>query len=454
MGRCFGFRQRFYPDFRAAQLRGGHVGHGFLPPARERHKERRAPAPAGCLGWRQMSPRPSPVEIFLVALRLGCTSFGGPVAHLAFFRQEYVEKRRWLDEAHYADLVALCQFLPGPASSQTGFGIGYLQRGLAGGLAAWLGFTLPSAILMIGFAYGITSLGNLEAAGWLKGLKAAAVAVVAQAVWAMWRNLCPDRPRSLLAGVSAGVLLMVPQGWSQVAVIATGTAIGWGFLRAGPPLAGGPTQQTQPGSTTSADPTSGIICLFLFFVLLLVLPLLAHATANPALEIFDRFYRAGSLVFGGGHVVLPLLEREVVAPGWVTHDQFLAGYGAVQAVPGPLFTLSAYLGAVASHGPGNWLGGVWALIAIFLPALLLVAGALPFWQVLRYRPAAQAALRGANAAVVGVLLAALYHPVGTAGITDVRTLGLAVAALIALQLARIPVWGVVIAAAAIGAWWW
>jgi chromate transporter len=410
-----------------------------------------------------MPPHPSLVEIFLVALRLGCTSFGGPVAHLAFFRTEYVEKRRWLDEAHYADLVALCQFLPGPASSQTGFGVGYVQRGLAGGLAAWLGFTLPSAFLMIGFAYGVTTLGDLESAGWLRGLKAAAVAVVAQAVWAMGRNLCPDLPRSVLAGVSAGLLLMLPQTGSQIAIIAAGGVIGWLFFQRepGPATVVGPGNAGPPGSSVSPT-TSGPLCLILFFGLLFILPWLAHVTASPSLAIFDRFYRAGSLVFGGGHVVLPLLEREVVAPGWVTHDQFLAGYGAAQAVPGPLFTLSAYLGAVMQYGPaisttsalgGLW-GGCWALGAIFLPALLLVAGALPFWQALRHRPGIQAAMRGANATVVGVLLAALIHPVGTAGITDARSLAIATAAFGLLQAARVPAWAVVGGAAAAGGVLW
>jgi len=403
-----------------------------------------------------MPPRPSLLEIFLVALRLGCTSFGGPVAHLAFFRQEYVVKRRWLDEAHYADLVALCQFLPGPASSQTGFGVGYLRRGLAGGLLAWLGFTLPSAVLMIGFAQGVASLGLLEGAGWLRGLKAAAVAVVAQAVWSMWRQLCPDLPRSVLAGVCAGVLLLLPQTGAQLAVIAAGAVMGWMLLKSPrgdattKPVTGGPGR-TESAGLTIPKPFTGALCLGLFFTLLCFLPLLARGAGQPSLEILDRFYRAGALVFGGGHVVLPLLEREVVAPGWVTHDQFLAGYGAAQAVPGPLFTLGAYLGAVMHHGPAGWLGGIWALLAIFLPALLLVAGALPFWSALRRRPAAQAALRGANAAVVGVLLAALIHPVGTAGITDGRTLGLAAAALVALLSGRVPTWAVVGTAAALGA---
>jgi chromate transporter len=407
-----------------------------------------------------MPPRPSLPEIFLVALRLGCTSFGGPVAHLAYFRKEYVEKRRWLDEAHYADLVALCQFLPGPASSQTGFGVGYLQRGLTGGLVAWLGFTLPSAILMTGFAYGIGRLGNLEAAGWLRGLKVAAVAVVAQAVWAMSHSLCPDWPRRALALAAAAVMLWLPLAGSQMAVLALGAATGLLMLRnrvantPGHAVTGAATPQTDAtrrAAATSAGPASGTVCLVFFFLLLVALPLLAHATANPWLEIFDRFYRAGALVFGGGHVVLPLLEREVVAPGWLTHDQFLAGYGAAQAVPGPLFTLSAYLGAVMAHGPGGLIGGGLALMAIFLPALLLVAGALPFWQTLRQQAGAQAALRGANAAVVGVLLAALYNPVCISGLTDGRTTGLAVAGFVALLSGKIPAWAVVLALAALGA---
>jgi chromate transporter len=399
-----------------------------------------------------MPGRPSLAEIFLVALRLGCTSFGGPVAHLAFFREEYVVKRRWLDEAHYADLVALCQFLPGPASSQAGFGIGYLQRGLAGGLAAWLGFTLPSALLMIGFAHGVTSLGDLGSAGWLKGLKVAAVAVVAQAVWMMGRNLCPDWPRRTLALVAAGLVLWLPWAWSQIAIIAAGTLVGWMFLKEAKSHRGN-TEERKHGVTGSASPSFRVsaICLGLFLLLLIALPWLAHATTSPAIDIFDRFYRAGSLVFGGGHVVLPLLEREVVAPGWVTPDGFLAGYGAAQALPGPLFTLSAYLGAVMQHGPGGVTGGTWALLAIFLPALLLVAGALPFWSALRHQPAAQAALRGANASVVGVLLAALWHPVGTTGIVDAATLIVAVGGFVALLSGKIPAWAVVIASAGAGA---
>lgn len=398
-----------------------------------------------------MSPRPSLPEIFLVALRLGCTSFGGPVAHLAFFRTEYIEKRRWLTEADYADLVALCQFLPGPASSQTGFGVGYLQRGLAGGLAAWLGFTLPSAVLMIGLALGLGALGDLREAGWLHGLKVAAVAVVAQAVWTMSRSLCPDWPRRGLALVSAAFLLGFPWAGNQIAVIATGALIGWFLFRPIPASGSAPQFTAQPMIPSAR---SGLACLTLFLILLLSLPAIVRITNIPALAIFDCFYRAGSLVFGGGHVVLPLLDRAVVAPGWVSPDQFLAGYGAAQAVPGPLFTFSAYLGAVMSAGPGGIAGGALALVAIFLPALLLVVGALPFWQTLRNRPAAQAALRGANAAVVGLLLAALIHPIGPAGLTDAVSIGLAVAGFAALQSGRVPAWAVVLVSAGVGSWIW
>jgi chromate transporter len=392
----------------------------------------------------QMPRRPSLPEIFLVALRLGCTSFGGPVAHLAYFRKEYVEQRRWLDEARFTDLVALCQFLPGPASSQTGFAVGYLQRGFAGGLVAWLGFTLPSAGLMIAFAYGVASLGDLSAAGWLGGIKAAAVGVVAHAVWAMWRSLCPDFLRSAVAGMSAGLLFLLPQTWSQVGVIAVGGLIGWWLLPA-------PDRQAQTGPFTGSKRT-GAVMLMIFLLLLMGLPAIVRVTNLPLLAVADTFYRVGALVFGGGHVILPLLEREVVSPGWLTHDQFLAGYGAAQALPGPLFTFSAFLGAAMTCGPGGWPGGLWAVAMIFLPALLLVAGTLPFWQDLRHQPAAQSAMRGANAAVVGLLLAALIHPVGTAGITSPATGGISLAALAALFSGRIPVWAIVGLAAGAGAW--
>jgi chromate transporter len=389
---------------------------------------------------------PSLLQIFLTALRLGCTSFGGPVAHLAFFRKEYVERQRWLDDAEFADLVALCQFLPGPASSQTGFGIGWLKRGLAGGLAAWVGFTLPSALLMLAFAAGVAALGDLAHAGWLHGLKAAAVAVVSQAVWLMSRTLCPDWPRRALAVGSAAVVFFVPLAWSQVAVIAAGALAGMALFRGEVPPRG-----AAAGAAAKIDARrgtrAGSAWLALFFALLMGLPLLAGATDNVWAALVDKFYRVGSLVFGGGHVVLPLLEREVVGPGWLTADQFLAGYGAVQAVPGPLFTFSAYLGAL--H-PGGGSGGLVALLAIFLPALLLVLGVLPWWQTLRHQPRAQAALRGANAAVVGVLLAALIDPVGTSGLTSIATTLVAAGAFAALQFTRTPVWLVVMASALLG----
>lgn len=394
-----------------------------------------------------MAPRPSVLDIFLAALRLGGTSFGGPVAHLGYFRYEYVEKRRWLDEQHYADLVALGQFLPGPASSQVGFGVGYQLRGLAGGLAAWVGFTLPSALLMIAAGYGIAALGDLHGAGWLRGLKAAAVAVVAQAVCQMWRSLCPDVPRSALAGASAGVLLLVTDAWIQVAAIAAGAAIGLLLPQRGDSTDG---NAAFSGQATPAG-AGGAVLLAVFFGFLLALPALALRLDTPLLEIADRFYRAGALVFGGGHVVLPLLEREVVGPGWLTHDQFLAGYGAAQAVPGPLFTFAAYLGTVMNRGPSGVAGGLWALAWVFLPALLLMAGVLPYWSALRQRRPVRAAMAGANAVVVGMLLAALVQPVGTAGITDIRTALLALAAFAGLQFARVPAWAVVGFAAAAGA---
>jgi chromate transporter len=387
--------------------------------------------------------RPSVGEIFLAALRLGCTSFGGPIAHLGYFHKEYVERRKWIDEERYADLVALCQFLPGPASSQVGFSIGLLLRGMAGGLAAWAGFTLPSAILMTGFAYGVTALGDVSHAGWLQGLKVAAVAVVAQAVILMWRNLCPDLPRSAIAAAMAGLLLLVPDAWGQIAAIALGAAGGWLWLKPGATVAG--------ASLDRGRPHSGLPWLLLFFGLLLVLPALVRVAPAPCLAIADKFYRAGALVFGGGHTVLPLLEREVVTPGWLTHDQFLAGYGAAQAVPGPLFTFAAYLGAVMRVGPGGWLGGAWALLWMFIPALVIVLGVLPYWQKVRALPAAQAALRGANAAVVGVLLSALINPIALTGLTGWRHAAIAAAAFAALQFTKTPAWLLVVTCAGLGA---
>lgn len=412
-----------------------------------------------------MSARPSVLKIFLVALRLGCTSFGGPLAHLAYFRKEYVDRLQWLDDAHYADLVALCQFLPGPASSQTGFGVGYLQRGIAGGVAAWLGFTLPSAVLMIAFAYGVTALGGLAATGYLPGLKAASVAVVAQAVWMMSQTLTPDWARRSIGVVAAVLVWWLTDAWSQIAVIGLGAAVGAVWLKSENVNA---VTNQSPGDRgikplLLRENSTAVICLGAFLLLLALLPTLSHATNNAWVTAFDRFYRSGALVFGGGHAVLPMLEREVVAPGWLSHDQFLAGYGAAQALPGPLFAFSAYLGCLAeplkkmdpanAYAHANWIGGVLTLCGIFLPGLLLVGGTLPFWQRLRRQAGAQAALRGANAAVVGVLLAAFYNPVWINGVTNGKSFAIAAGAFLALQTHKIPVWAVVISAAFLGGWW-
>ena len=332
------------------------------------------------------------------------TSFGRPVAHLGYFHTELVARRRWFDERSYVDLVALCQFLPGPASSQVGIGTGLLRAGIPGALAAWTGFTLPSAIAMVLFAYGLGTLQGALGSGWLHGLKIAAVAVVAQAVWGMARTLCPDRPRATLAVLAAVVALLVPSVWGQIGAIAAGAVIGLIALRDATATAGSALH-------VPIGKKFALVCLALFFVLLAGLPLLDAAIGWQPLALFDSFYRSGSLVFGGGHVVLPLLQAEVVPRGWVGNDDFLAGYGAAQAVPGPLFTFAAYLGAVMKTQPTGWLGATLCLVAVFLPSFLLVFGALPFWAALRGNPRAQAALRGINAAIVGLLLAALYRPV-------------------------------------------
>jgi chromate transporter len=382
------------------------------------------------------------LEVLAVATRLGLTSFGGPVAHLGYFRSEYVVRRRWLDEQTYADVVALCQFLPGPASSQVGIAIGIFRAGLLGGLAAWLGFTLPSATALVLFALGIRGL-DLSGAGWLLGLKIAAVAVVAQAVWGMARTLCPDRERASIAIVAALIVTAWPTAWGQVLVIVVAGLVGLRLLP-GPGDAGAPHARVPFGRPL------GLAALALFFALLVALPILRYLTGSPVLAVFDGFYRAGALVFGGGHVVLPLLQAEVVPPGWVSNEQFLAGYGAAQAVPGPLFTLAAYLGAVMRPWPTGWLGALVALTAIFLPAFLLVVGTLPFWDALRARPAFRAALRGINAAVVGLLLAALYHPVWTSAIHAPADFALALAAFGLLTLWGAPPWLVVAFAAAGG----
>jgi len=392
---------------------------------------------------REGSPPGTWPEVLAVFLKLGLTSFGGPVAHLGYFHTEFVERRRWLDERSYVDLVALCQFLPGPASSQVGIGTGLLRAGLPGAFAAWAGFTLPSAIALVLFAYGVGALESALGSGWLHGLKIAAVAVVAQAVWGMARSLCPDRPRATLAVLAAVVVLLVPSAWGQIGAIAAGGLIGVALWREG---------GSAPGSAlhVPVGRTFALGSLALFFVLLAGLPLLAAALPSQALALFDSFYRSGSLVFGGGHVVLPLLQAEVVPPGWVSNDAFLAGYGAAQAVPGPLFTFAAYLGAVMGPQPNGWAGATLCLVAVFLPSFLLVFGALPFWAALRGEPRAQAALRGINAAVVGLLLAALYRPVWVSAITAPVDFALAIAAFLALALWKWPPWLVVVLAALAG----
>jgi chromate transporter len=384
----------------------------------------------------------STAEVLVAFLRLGLTSFGGPIAHLGYFHEEFVVRRKWLDEKTYVDLVALSQFLPGPASSKVGIALGLSRAGYAGALAAWIGFTLPSAIALVLFGYGVTSLGNVLGSGWLHGLKVAAVAVVAQAVLTMMRSLAPDRARATLAVIAAASVLAVPSSWGQIGAIVLGAAIGLLLFRDAPPA--DHASLPHPVSRTVA-----IAAIVLFFAILIGLPLVAAATANHSLQLFEAFYRSGSLVFGGGHVVLPLLQAAVVPPGWVSNDAFLAGYGAAQAVPGPLFTFAAYLGTVMGPAPNGWAGATLCLVAMFLPAFLLVIGPLPFWDELRRRPAAQAALRGVNAAVVGLLLAALYNPVWTSGITSAGDFALGVAAFLLLFMWKTPPW-LVVAFCAIG----
>lgn len=384
-------------------------------------------------------------EVFIVFLGLGFTSFGGPVAHLGYFREAIVVRRRWLREWTYADLVALCQFLPGPASSQVGMAIGLQRAGLAGLLAAWTAFTLPSAVVLVAFAWGLGTLGWAADAGWILGLKAAAVAVVANAVLGMARALTPDRERATLAVFSMIAALSIPLAWTQILVIAVAGLVGLVWLK--------PATLAADEETLSIPVRrrTGILSLAAFTALLITLPILSALTANPALDLIDGFYRSGALVFGGGHVVLPLLEAETVRTGLVGHDVFLAGYGAAQAVPGPLFTFAAFLGYSMKAAPNGVTGAVLALLAIFLPSALLIVGALPFWEQLRRAPRAQRALMGINAAVVGILAAALYTPVFTTGIQSPAAMSVAAAAFIALTAWRTPAWAVVLGAAVAGA---
>jgi chromate transporter len=383
------------------------------------------------------------LEVLGVATRLGLTSFGGPIAHLGYFRTEYVARRGWLSEQTYADLIALCSFLTGPTSSQVGIAIGMMRAGLLGGVAAWLGFTLPSALALVAFAYGLQALGITEA-GWLHGLKVVAVAVVAQAVWGMARTLAPDRERASLALLAAIAVLAHQTAVGQVLIIALAGLIGWWWL----PETSAPR---DPGIRLDIGHRGAAVAWVLFFGLLIGLPLAQQWAHSEPLAVVDRFFRAGALVFGGGHVVLPLLHAEVVQPGWVTNEQFVAGYGAAQAVPGPLFTFTAYLGAVMRPLGGGLAGAALALTSAFAPSFLLVAGALPLWDALRPRPGFQAALRGINAAVVGLLLAALYHPVWTSAMHAPADVALGLVDFGLLVFWKWPPWLVVMLSAVGGA---
>lgn len=381
-------------------------------------------------------------EVFWIFLRLGLTSFGGPVAHLGYFREEIVARRQWIDDRSYADLIALCQFLPGPASSQVGISLGIARAGIAGGLAAWLGFTMPSAVIMTAFAYGVTTFGA-DDAPWLTGLKIVAVAVVAQALWGMATRLTPDRVRISFAVLAALAVLLLPNVYMQLAVILLAGLVGWRLLPPGDPR---PAVSLGLRLPTALAIGSWVV----LFSLLFGLPLLRQVVSSQALDLFDSFFRVGTLVFGGGHVVLPMIQAEVVPPGWLSEARFIAGYGAAQALPGPLFTFSAYLGAASSVPPNGWLGALIALVGIFLPSFLLLFGVLPFWDRLRSLPAIQSALAGINAAVVGILLAALYDPVWTSAITSAPAFALALAAFVLLMFWKWPPWLVVVTTAAVG----
>jgi chromate transporter len=380
----------------------------------------------------------SALEVFRVFLKLGLTSFGGPIAHLGYFRDELVVRRKWIDEEGYADLVALCQFLPGPASSQVGFSLGVLRgNGLLGGFAAWLAFTMPSAAILVAFALGAAAFTGGAAEGVLHGLKLVAVAVVAQAIWGMAKNLTPDRERAGIALAGIAIVVFIGGSFGQIGAIALGAVAGLWFCR-------GELSKPTGHLRFPVSHRGGAIALILFVALFVIPPLLVMTTGHQAVAVFDAFYRSGALVFGGGHVVLPLLQAQVVAPGWVTSGSFLTGYGLAQAVPGPLFTFSAYLGTVMGPAPNGVAGASIALLAIFLPGVLLVYGMLPYWDALRLRPTAQAAMRGANAAVVGILGAALYDPVWTSAVLSPRDFALALAGFLLLTVWKTQPWIVVV----------
>lgn len=378
------------------------------------------------------------LEVLMVSFRLGLTSFGGPIAHLGYFRHEYVDRRKWLDDRAYADLVALCQVLPGPASSQVGMGIGAMRGGITGAIAAWVGFTLPSMLLLIMFALAVGSF-HLESSGLIYSLKIVAVAIVAHAVLGMARSLTPDRNRATIAVFTAGVILLAQSAVVQVALILVAAFAGALMFKNAEGSGG-------MGINIPVKRWISVLCIILFFGLLILLPVLRQFAPYPGVELLDSFYRAGSLVFGGGHVVLPLLEREVVSVGWVSKEMFLAGYGAAQAVPGPLFTFASYLGAVI----GGWPIALLTTVAVFLPSFLLVIGILPFWQIFRSNPKVQGSLMGVNAAVVGLLLAALYDPIWTSSIHRPVDFTLAAVLYCQLEYWKLPSWVVVLTGVAGG----
>jgi chromate transporter len=387
-------------------------------------------------------------EVLAVFLKLGLTCFGGPIAHLGYFRREFVERRRWLDDEAFTDLVGLCQFLPGPASSQVGFSIGLLRAGWVGGLAAWCGFTLPSVLLLLGFAAIAPSLGGPVGGGLIHGLKLVAVAVVAQAVWDMARRLCADERRAAIALIAIAVLSILTTVYAQLIVIGLGAVLGLALCRT--------TASSDTGRVsqhTHEFPISramGAAALILFCVMLFGLPALVGLHGGQALKVFEAFYRSGALVFGGGHVVLPLLQQQTVATGWISSNDFLAGYGAAQAVPGPLFTFAAFLGWMMSEAPNHWTGALLATAGIFLPGLLLVLAALPYWQALRTRPSMAALLAGVNAAVVGLLATALYSPVWTSAVRSELDFAIAAIGFFLLTRWKIPPLAVVVLCALAG----
>jgi chromate transporter len=382
----------------------------------------------------------SPREVLLAFLKLGVSCFGGPIAHIGYFREEFVVRRRWLEEQAYADLVGLCQFLPGPASSQVAFSIGLMRAGYQGGLAAWTGFTLPSAIVMTAFAYGAGTLSGPIGAGLLHGLKLVAVAIVAQAVWGMARTLCPDRERASIAVLATLIILFSATSFAQIAAILMGGIAGLWLCRASPP-------QSSGHVAVPVSRNAGLVALTVFFLLLVGLPIMRAFGRSQGVALFGTFYRSGALVFGGGHVVLPLLREAFVTPGWVSDDVFLAGYGAAQAIPGPLFTFAAYLGAVVKPSPHGLAGAALGLIAIFLPGMLILTGTLPFWDTFRKRTDAQSIMRGVNAAVVGLLGAALYNPLWTSSVRTPWDFGIALACFVLLTAWRVPPLVVVIISA-------